>query len=197
MSRKFIAAAFLFSVLATGCSPQSESHDPETYNLAAVLRDMRKDVAALDMKVGYPGKHLEIPESFKATRLQKFKTAEIPLLTLNCDRNRPKTVTALHLPSPLCIPVSHLPKPSPTSSSLTSPQVPPIVVCCGFGIRLPSSRHPSLWSFPLCFPSVFFLHAPTSRLCSPFPTYPMDPCHVWFRCLVVCQGVLRLWNGGR
>lgn len=79
MNRNLIAAACLFSVLATGCSPQSESHDPETYNLAAVLRDMRKDVAALDMKVGYPGKHLEVPESFKATRLQKFKTAEIPL----------------------------------------------------------------------------------------------------------------------
>ena len=125
------------------------------------------------------------------------KMPEILVFALSCDEKPSKTVTALHLPSPQCIPVSHLPKPSPTSSCLTSPQVPPIVVCCGFGIRLPSSHHPSLWSFPLCCPSVFFLHALTSRLCSPFPTYHMEPYPVWFRCLVVCQGVPRLWNGGR
>ena len=117
----------------------------------------------------------------KVTQLRP-KTAEIPLWAQSCDRKCPKTVTALHLS-----------KPSPTS-----PQVPPVLVCCGLGIRLPSSHHPSLWSFPLCCPSVFFLHALTSRLCNPpFPTYPMEPCPVWLRCLVVCQGVLRLWTGGR
>ena len=89
----------------------------------------------------------------KVTQLRP-KTAEIPLWAQSCDRNCPKTVTALHLS-----------KPSPTS-----PQVPPVLVCCGLGIRLPSSHHPSLWSFPLCCPSVFFLHALTSRLCNPPPS---------------------------
>ena len=48
-------------------------------NLAAILRDMRADVKALKMKVGYPGKFLEVPESVKARRLQKYVTREVEL----------------------------------------------------------------------------------------------------------------------
>ena len=53
--------------------------DSSETNLAAILRDMRADVKALKMKVGYPGKFLEVPESVKARRLQKYVTREVEL----------------------------------------------------------------------------------------------------------------------
>ena len=48
-------------------------------NLAAVLRDMRADVKALKMNVGYPGKFLEVPKEIKARRLQKYVTRSVAL----------------------------------------------------------------------------------------------------------------------
>ena len=48
-------------------------------NLAAVLRDMRADVKALKMNVGYPGKFLEVPKEVKARRLQKYVTRSVAL----------------------------------------------------------------------------------------------------------------------
>ena len=41
-------------------------------NEAAVLRDMRLDVKRLKLKVGYPGKFLEVPDSVVARRVQKY-----------------------------------------------------------------------------------------------------------------------------
>ena len=53
--------------------------DVTATNVAAILRDMRADVKTLRMKVGYPGKFLEVPENVKAVRQQKYVRREVPL----------------------------------------------------------------------------------------------------------------------
>ena len=54
--------------------------DLEAQNEAAVLRDMRRDVKALKMKVGYPGKFLEVPDSVVAKRMQKYVRRTVPFV---------------------------------------------------------------------------------------------------------------------
>ena len=54
--------------------------DLEAQNEAAVLRDMRRDVKALKMKVGYPGKFLEVPDSVVAKRVQKYVRRTVPFV---------------------------------------------------------------------------------------------------------------------
>ena len=64
-------------VVSLGWAGVGPAHSAE--NEAAVLRDMRKDVAALKMKVGYPGRFLEVADSVRAVRQQKYVRQERPL----------------------------------------------------------------------------------------------------------------------
>lgn len=48
-------------------------------NEAAILRDMRRDVEALKLKVGYPGRFLEVPDSIAARRVQKYVRRAVEL----------------------------------------------------------------------------------------------------------------------
>ena len=48
-------------------------------NEAAILRDMRRDVKTLKLKVGYPGRFLEVPDSIAARRVQKYVRRAVEL----------------------------------------------------------------------------------------------------------------------
>lgn len=52
--------------------PRPAGDDASATNLAAVLRDMRADVKTLKLKVGYPGKFLEVDPSVAACRMQRY-----------------------------------------------------------------------------------------------------------------------------
>ena len=67
----------LVSVVLVAAVVKATADDMQ--NLAAILRDMRKDVVALNMNVGYPGKFLEVPDDVTAKRVQKFVTQAVHL----------------------------------------------------------------------------------------------------------------------
>lgn len=60
------------------CATTAQAAD-DVQNLAAILRDMRKDVVALNLNVRYPGKFLEVPNDIPAKRVQKFATRVVDL----------------------------------------------------------------------------------------------------------------------
>ena len=67
-----VVMAIALTVFAAGVNPAAT-------NEAAILRDMRRETRELNLKVGYPGMFLEIPDGIAARRVQKYVRRAVDL----------------------------------------------------------------------------------------------------------------------